>query len=87
MKWRTLSVVIQSRPQPLHGIVQALLEVHEGLSWPELLLQFFSGDGLARVLEEHGKNIHRLTLQPNLHSLLAEFPGTRIELEHAKTEG
>ncbi len=78
--------IIQRRPQPLHGVVQALLKVHKGVGWPELLLQFLSGDGLAGTMQEHGQDFHRLPLQPDLHAFFAEFPSLRIKLEHAKTE-
>src|SRR6185295_3990311 len=84
---RALGVVIQRRPQPLHSVVEALLEVHKSVGWPELLLQFFPGDRLARVLEEHDENPHWLALQPNLHAFFAEFPSSWIELEYTKTEG
>src|SRR5215471_12851559 len=77
----TLSVVIQRRPKPFHGIVQALLKVHERVGRPQLLLQLFSGDGLARTLQQHHQYVHWLPLQPDLHALFAEFPGSWIKLE------
>src|SRR6516165_1881745 len=83
----TLSVVIQRRPKPFHGIVQALLEVHERVGRPKLLLQLFSGDGLARTVQQHDQYVQRLPLQPDLHAFLAEFASLWIKLEHAKTQG
>jgi len=46
------SVVVQRYTQPIHGIVQALLEVHKGVGWPELVLQFFPGDGRTWLLQQ-----------------------------------
>src|SRR6516164_5821379 len=83
----TLSVVIQRRPKPFHSVVQALLEVHERVGRPQLLLQLFSGDGLARTLQQHDQYVHWLPLQPDLHALFAEFPSSWIKLEHAKMQG
>src|SRR6516162_7212202 len=83
----TLSVVIQRRPKPFHGIVQALLEVHERVGRPQLLLQLFSSDGLARTLQQHDQHGHRLPLQSDFHPLFAEFPSSWIKLEHAKMQG
>src|SRR6516165_3158829 len=82
----TLSVVIQRRPKPFHGIVQALLEVHECVGRPQLLLQLFSGDGLDRTLQQHDQYVHRLPLKLNFHPLFAEFASLWIKLEHAKTQ-
>jgi hypothetical protein len=82
-----LGVVIQRRPQPLHGIVQSLFKVNKRVGRPKVLLQFFPGDSLARTLQQHDQDVDRLPLQPDLHPLFAEFPGFRIELEHAKAEG
>jgi hypothetical protein len=39
-------------PQPLHGIVQALLEVHERIGGPKVLLQPIPGDNLTRTLQQ-----------------------------------
>src|SRR5215469_3661531 len=67
------SVVIQCRAKPHHGIVQALLEVHERVGRPQLLVQLFPGDGLARTLQQQDQYVHWLALQSDLHPLLAEF--------------
>src|SRR6516164_9203113 len=83
----TLSVVIQRRPKPFHGIVQSLLEVHKGVGRPELLLQLFSGDGLARTSQQHDQYVQWLPLQSDLPALFAEFPSSWIKLEHAKMQG
>src|ERR1700747_2618033 len=84
---RALCIVIQRRPKPRHGVVEALLEIHKRVSWPQLLLQFFPCDGLAGTLKQHDEDVYRLPLQPDLHPLFAEFSSSRIKLEHAKTEG
>ena len=78
---RTLGVVIQRRPQSLHGIVEALLEVHERVGGPQFLLQLFSADDLAGTLQQHGQDLHRLALQSDLHSLFVKFSGPQIKLE------
>jgi len=83
---RTVSVVVQRRPEPLHGVVQALIEVYKGVGGPELLLQFVPGDGLTRTLQQHGQDFDRLTLQPDLDSLFAQLPRPRVELEDPEAQ-
>jgi hypothetical protein len=39
------------------------------------------------MLQQQDEELYRLAMQPDLHALLAEFPGSWIELEHAKAEG
>src|SRR4029077_3750968 len=84
---RTLGVVVQRRPQALHGVVKALLEVHKRVRCPQLLLQLFTGNDLARPFEQYHEDLHRLAFQPDLHALFAEFPSSGIELECTKTKG
>src|SRR6516162_5752403 len=61
----TLSVVIQCRPKPFHGIVQALLEVHERVDRPKLLLQLISGDGLARTVQQNDQYAWSTSYSPS----------------------
>jgi hypothetical protein len=51
------------------------------------LLQFLSSDDVAGMLQQQGQDFHWLPLQPDLHSLFAEFPRLWVELEDPKAIG
>src|SRR5215469_8386095 len=45
--------VCQSFPQPIHGDVQAVLEIHKGVRRPNCLSKFFPGNQFSRTFQEH----------------------------------
>ncbi len=52
---RSSGIVVQCLPYPIDGFVQGLVEVNKSVA-PDLLLQFLTGDNLARPRGEHGQN-------------------------------
>ncbi len=72
--------------QPLHRVVQALLEVNESVCRPDLLLQFVAGNDLARMLQQHLQNLQGLFLKFDLDPALAKFAGTEVRLEYSESE-
>ena len=54
---RFVGRILQRIAQPLHRVVQALLEVNESVCRPDLLLQFVAGNDLARMLQQHLQNL------------------------------
>jgi len=59
--------------EPLHCVVQALLEIHKSIGGLKSFLQFVPGNGLTSALQEHSQDFDRLTLQPDLEALFAQL--------------
>ena len=53
------------------GRSQAVVEVHKGVSGPELLPQFLAGNEFSGVFEKQCENLKGLFLKLNLDSVLA----------------
>ena len=58
-----------------------MIEVDEGVGWPEAVAELFAGDDLAGFLEEQGKDLEGLVLELDSDAVLAEFAGAEVELE------
>ena len=67
--------------QLLDGGVQANIEVHKGLGRPEPPLQFFTGNDLTRMLQQHGENLERLLVQLDFQPVLAQFAGAQVNFK------
>ena len=50
------------------------------------LLQFLAADDLAGMLEQHRQDLEGLLLKPDSQTAFAQFAGTKIQLEHPKTQ-
>ena len=59
--WR-FGRVTQRRPESLDGGVEAVLEIHERLGWPEPLLQLLTIDYFAGTLDECCQQFDRLAI-------------------------
>ena len=68
------------------GFVQAVVELDEGVGRPQLLTQFFTGDNLARPLEQDDKQAERLVLEIDLEPFLAQFRRGEVHFEDAEAE-
>ncbi len=55
----------QRLPQLVHGRVQALLKIDEGSPLPQMPLQLFAAEDLARLLEQNREDLQRLALKPD----------------------
>jgi len=67
---RRFGLIAQRRADLLDAEVQALLKIYECLATPDLLLDFFSGDQLARMAGQQAEDLERLRLQFDLADLL-----------------
>jgi hypothetical protein len=54
---RVLGVISQRAAQFIHGSVNAVFKVNEGIGGPELLPDLFPGHHFAGPLEERGQNL------------------------------
>jgi hypothetical protein len=43
---------MQCFAEPIHGLVQAVIEVHKFIGWPESLFQLFARDEFTRPLKQ-----------------------------------
>ena len=69
---RGVSAVSPKRfPQPLDGIVDAVIEIDEGVGRPHSLAKFFAGYNVPWVFQQNLQDLERLFLQPDLRSVLA----------------
>jgi hypothetical protein len=71
--------------QPFDGGIQTMIEVDEGVRWPELAAQFLSGNQFSRSFKQRRQNLQWLFLELYLLSPLAQFPGVEIDLERTET--
>jgi hypothetical protein len=67
--------------QPFDRGVQTVLEIHERITWPELVSELISSDHVPRTVEQHGQNMQWLALHLNLVSVLAKLTRSDIEFE------
>jgi hypothetical protein len=72
--------------QTLDGGVQAVVEIHKGVSWPEPAAQLFPGNDFTGTLEEQSQDLERLLLKSHLNAVPAEFTGTEIHFEDAEAD-
>ena len=70
---RPLGVVAEHGSQPLHGGVQAVLEVDECPVRPETIAELVTRQQFARMFEHHRQHGERLVLQPESDAVLAQL--------------
>ena len=83
---RVVGVVAERRSQPLHGGIEAVLEIDERAVGPQPLAQLVPGDDVAWTLEHHPEDFERLLLQPDADAVLPQLAGSDVELERAKAQ-
>ncbi len=81
---RTGSGVSQRLANLVDGRVQAVVEVDERVGGPELLLQLFARDHLARPLQQQSQHLKGLLLQAQLDAALAQFSRAEVQLEDSE---
>jgi hypothetical protein len=79
------SPVHQRVTEPVHCLVEAVIEVHESIARPEFGFELFSRYKLARTLEQNGEYLKRLSLQGKLAAFPAEFTSFEVNLKVAKS--
>jgi hypothetical protein len=81
---RRLGRVIQNLANPGHGIIQTVIEIHEGIGWPQLRLQFLTRDDFAGTFNQDRQYLKRLPRKAQPHPVFAEFTRLRVYLKNAK---
>ena len=79
-----IGFVIERLPELLDGGVQAGVKRDERLGWPKLLAKLFTGQDVARPLEQQQKDFERLILKPDLPAVFAKLARPNIEDKLAK---
>jgi hypothetical protein len=82
---RVVRFVSKRRPKPLHGGVQAVLEIDKRSVRPEPLPQLFAGDDVPRPFEHHDENLERLILQPDANASLSQLARPEIDFKSRET--
>src|SRR5262249_7116828 len=72
--------------QPGDCGIQAALVINENAVRPDPLDQHFSRTDFARSFKEAHQKLQGLILQPHADTVLAQFSGTGVELEHTETK-
>ena len=60
------------------GVVQAVVEIHEGIGRPELVTEFLSRDQVAGGLQQDRQHLQRLALKAKLYATLPQFTSAQI---------
>jgi len=86
---RFLDRVPQHRPEVFHGAVQPVLEIHERVGGPELLLKLFAGNDVAPVFHQNLKHVKRLgaQLQPDAVAIELARPGAQFKATTEPDDG
>ena len=78
--------VSEEAPHFVDGIVQAVVEVDEGVCGPEPGAKLLAQDDFARMLEERLQHLEWLVLQPHSPSVLAYLSSLDIHLKGGEPE-
>jgi len=78
--------IAQHFANPGDGIVQAVVEIDEGVSRPELTPQLLASDEAASTLQQNPKNLDGLTLQAQLHATFPQLSRLEIQFERVETQ-
>jgi hypothetical protein len=81
---RTGRRISQGFPQLVHGRIQAVIEIHEGVSGPQFLAHLLASDQVTAALQQEDEHLKRLFLEPKLRAVLAKLSGRVVELKHSE---
>src|SRR6516165_5497296 len=62
-----------------------MIEVHEGIRWPQGFLKFLAGNELATAFEQHLQNLEGLARKAQANSVFAQFQGLQIRFKGTET--
>src|SRR5260221_208312 len=79
-----VGIVAKRLAELIHGRVQAMLKIDEGVPRPEFGAELFTQHDLRRAFKQQPQNLQRLPVEPDSASVLAKLPGARIKLKGAK---
>jgi hypothetical protein len=81
-----VGIISQRIAQPFNGGVKAVIEIAEGVLWPEFAAKFFSCNHLAGMLEQRAQDLERLLLKLQLESILAQLACRNGNLEGSEPQ-
>jgi hypothetical protein len=76
----------QRVPQPLHGRVDAVVELDYGVVGPELVADLLAQNYLAGAFKEHPEDLKGLVLKPDADTVFAQLSRTDIQLKWAESD-
>jgi hypothetical protein len=76
--------IAQGVAEAFDGGIEAVIEINEGVSRPQLGAQLFPGDQFARPGQEKRQDLEGLVLEPDFGAVPAKFPGTEVSLKYPK---
>ena len=82
----TLGGVAEGLTDFADRFVEPVVEIHESVRGPELLLELLASYDLAGMLEQHRQDLEGLFLKPDSQAVLAQFASAKIQFENPKTE-
>jgi hypothetical protein len=85
-KTRIVGIVAERLPEPLHGGIEAVLEIDERAIRPEPPLQLVTGHDVARPLEHHAEDFEWLLLQPDPAVAVVKLSRTEVQLERSEAD-
>jgi hypothetical protein len=83
-EFRLLRRVIQRLAQPIDGVVEPVIKIHERIIRPQLIPKLFSGDYFARTFDQQSQDLKWLVLQPDSSPVLEQFSSAKIDTEGSK---
>jgi hypothetical protein len=63
-----------------------MIEIDEGVCWPESVAKLFSCNHLAGMLDQHAQDLERLLLELQLESILAQLACRNVYLEGSEPQ-
>jgi hypothetical protein len=85
-KPRVLGVIPQCLAQFIHGSVNAVFKINEGIGGPEFLLDLFPRHHLAGLLEERGENLERSLLELDFVAVSPHFTASKVYFKLSDAE-
>src|SRR5215472_6864193 len=62
-----------------------MIEVHEGIRWPQGFLKFLAGNELAAAFQQHLQNLEGLARKAQANAVFAQFQGLQIRFKGTET--
>src|SRR5258707_8600476 len=84
---RLVGRVAQGRAELHDSRIHAVVEIDEGVGWPEMLAQLLARDHLPRALEQQEQNARRLFAQLDDGAIAAQFSTQGVQFEDAEAPG
>src|SRR5216683_1607034 len=81
---RAFRGIVERFAEPHDGGVQAVIEVHEGITGPKVALQLFASDHFTAAFQKESEDLTGLFLELDADAMLAELPGAEVELKNAE---